>query len=155
MKRKATFSLREFIIILLSGGIPVLLSYQLGGLKELDKTISGMIAPDILLYCSLIFPLIFAVVYWMDKLIYVSPLGKKQLFINFTISTLHELSMNIVGIFRLVCGVMIVLPFLVLYLEPESAGKFFGTLFIYGIIGGFEVAFGYWFLSKANLKQIF
>jgi hypothetical protein len=155
VNKKLIFSVREFVIILLSGGVPVLLSYQLGGLKELENTISGMIAPDILLYCSLVFPLVFVVFYFLDKYIYVSPLGTKQGILDFTISTLYELSMNIIGIFRLICGVMIAFPFLVLWVEPESAGKMFASLFIFGVIGGAEVALCYWLLSKARLKQVF
>ena len=155
MNKKVLFSIREFVVILLSGGLPLLLAYDLGGLDELDATISGLIAPDLFLFYCCGLPVIFGAVYIADRFVYINPLSKKKAFVNFVISTLFELSTNIVGIFRLACGVLMTFPFLVLFVESQLFTKVFLNFFPYGLMGGLEVTILYWFLSKIELKQSF
>ncbi|MBO1926484.1 hypothetical protein J3998_02760 [Thiomicrorhabdus sp. 6S2-11] len=145
------FIIREIIVIIFTGGIPVLIAYIIGGEDELEKTISGLLAPEIFLYYSIIPPILFATLHYTDKYFYINPTSKFQSTLNFTISIFHELSSNIIGIFRLASGILISIPILVLVVEPES---FNSTIqFIpYGILSGIEVVIFYWWFSKIEIK---
>lgn len=155
MDKRVVFSIRELVVILFSGGVPVILAYMAGGITELENIIGGLIAPELFLYYCAAFPIVFAVFYFADKYLYINPLSQKQAFLNFVISTLYELSTNIIGIFRLACGVLLTFPFLVLAVEAETSAKLFLSLFPYGLLGGIEVTLLYWWFSKAKLKQSF
>lgn len=43
MKKGSLFSILELVVILLSGGLPLLIAYKLGGLSELEITIGALI----------------------------------------------------------------------------------------------------------------
>ncbi len=155
MNKKTLFSIRELIVILLSGGLPLFIAYKLGGLPELEVILGALIAPKLLLYYCSVLPIVFIVFYILEKYIYINPLSKKHVLINFVISTLYELSSNIIGIFRFASGVLVTLPFLVLINEPSLFKKVFSQFFFYGLLGAVEVIACYWWLSKVKLKQIF
>ncbi|EGR0148918.1 hypothetical protein RFA42_004178 [Vibrio vulnificus] len=155
MNSKILFSLREVIVVFLSGGLPILLAYHLGGIELLNSTINALISPDLLLYYAVGAAFMFGIFYWIDDRIYINPLGRAQGILNFIISTLSEVSTNILGIFRVVSGLLIVFPFFVLFVEPESFQPI-GLEFIkIGLMGLVECGLFCWFHSKAKLKQKF
>ncbi|AWK82014.1 hypothetical protein [Photobacterium damselae] len=155
MKSKLLFAVREIIVVFLSGGAPVLLAYFLGGIKLLDATISALISPDLLLYYAVGAAVLFGGLYLIDYLIYIDPQSRTQAILNFTISALSEVSTNILGIFRVVSGLLITFPLFVLAIEPESF-KSVGFGFIHiGLMGLCECGLFCWFHSKIKLKQKF
>lgn len=155
MKSKFLFAVREIIVVFLSGGVPVLLAYFLGGIELLDSTISALISPDLLLYYAVGTAVLFWLLYQIDDKIYIDPQSRTQAVLNFAISTLFEVSTNILGIFRVVSGLLITFPLFVLAIEPESFKSVgFGFIQI-GLVGLFEGGLFCWFHSKMRLKQKF
>ncbi|PSU86706.1 hypothetical protein C0W42_19660 [Photobacterium kishitanii] len=155
MRPKFLFALREIIVVFLSGGVPVLLAYFLGGIELLDSTISALISPDLLLYYAVGAAVLFWLLYLIDDRIYIDPQSRTQAVLNFAISTLFEVSTNILGIFRVVSGLLIVFPLFVFAIEPESFQSVgFGFIQI-GLMGLFEGGLFCWFHSKTKLKQKF
>lgn len=155
MRKVVAFSVREIVVVILSGGIPLFLAFYMGGLTELEATLSGLVTPKLFLYYCAALVIPFAVLYFANKNIYIDPLSLKKKWIRFFISTLYELSSNIVRIFRVVSGVLIALLFLALAGEPESFAKFFISLFLYGVVAYIEVTIFYWWFSKLEVKNIF
>ena len=154
MKEKALFTLRELLVVIFSGGIPIVIAYKLGGQKEMESVLKGLLAPKIFLYYCAAMVLPFGVLYFADRNIYIDPLSNKKKFVNFIISTLYELSSNIVGIFRVVAGILITMPFLALAVEPESFLKLFIGFIPLGVMAYLEVVVFYWWFSGAEIKKI-
>ena len=99
--------------------------------------------------------IIFLLLYSLEKYIYINPLSSAKTVLNFTISTFHELSTNLLGLFRLACGLMLSYPLLVFIIEFESFNKVFLKMFPLGVLGWIEVTIFYWWFSKLKLKQGF
>lgn len=149
------FIFREILIVLLSGGIPIILAYCLGGIELLESTTSALISPELLFNYAISIAGLFFVFYWADYLIYIYPLSWKKGAMNFIVSTLSELSTNILGILRVISGLLIVFPILVFVEEPQSF-KFDKLVLIFvGFLGLLESCIFCWCHSKVSVKQKF
>lgn len=144
------FTFREFLVVILSGGVPLVIAYLWGGIDYLKNTLGSLVVSDLILIYSLIFPPVYVVIYFVDKFLYIEPMSKKKKTLRFFLSVFKELSSNILGILRCACGLLITIPFLVLIVEFDSSAQYFLGFLPYGLLGFIEVTlFSYWLSEKA------
>lgn len=142
--------LAELSIIVMVGGIPVLLSYYLGGDSMLENTLSSLLPSGFTLKYAFIITVIALVINLIDRYFRVPSFLSKKKYI------FSEIGTSLLGALRLTSGVLITFSAIWYVYESETWNPVQGHSFIYiGILGYFECVLlsisHNWVMSKKRI----
>lgn len=143
---------RELIVCLLMGGAPMLLAFGFGSLEEMEKIITALMAPDLLVYYYLGLTAAY-IVFWGVEYYLMVHSARAKYTIAFCRWFLEPAGSGTLGIYRLAAGILLVFAPLWMVFEPgaDSAIRA-GLLFFLGI-GAFCSACFFAWLHEWMMKR--
>jgi len=131
----------EFIIIILLGGVPVMLSFFSGGTEALEETISSLLAQELAINYASFLTAFFFIVAFLEWYLYKPSIASRKAWALIR-SIFSETGTAIISVFRIGSGVLISFPILWFIIEPESfkLANVSGFLF-YGVLMFIECVF--------------
>ncbi|MCY1287687.1 hypothetical protein D9M68_670930 [compost metagenome] len=125
--------LPELLIVFLLGGVPVTLSYFLGGSSELGTTITSLLANELAINYAFSLSIIFFTVAFLEWFLLKRSETSKKAW-AFSRSILSEVGTGALSILRVGAGVLLTFP--LLWLAADPATFKFSKVFHYFIYGG-------------------
>ena len=147
----------ELLIVFLLGGLPVILSYILGGSSALEATISSLLANELAIHYAFSLSIAFFAVAFLEWFILKRSDTSKKAW-AFLRATLSEVGTGALSILRIGAGVLLTFPTLWLVVEPETfeLAKVL-HFFIYGAVAFFEciiLSIAYQYVKKWERRAL-
>ncbi|WP_413043213.1 hypothetical protein [Pseudomonas sp. YJ42] len=110
---------QELIVVVGTGGVPLVVAYWFGGAELLGKLFSAFMPDRVYVFYLVLLLIPFAVISWLDRSLWKRTDTQRAVW-AFARSTLGELSSGIFGLWRAISGALLGMPFLWFLIEPET-----------------------------------
>ncbi len=116
---KTMLAIREVLIAMLVGGLPVCVAFFSGGIPQLTGIINSYVPPVLILKFQVVYFGMYALIVLIERFILPRTDSNRQALI-FVRSIFHEAGAGVIGIWRILSGGLIVHLFLWFFVEPET-----------------------------------